>query len=418
LRRLYRKIYLTIVLALLAVVAVGAGIQWFGRGPGPFEQGVELASELAGAALPPPEATPEEQTAALRRLAARLEADLALFDANRRVIALSGEPIPPPPPRAVDGPGLMTGGPGPAWGLRLPDGRWLMMRLPPRGPRHPLIAVILFLGAIAGVVALFAYPVVRGLTRRIERLQQGVETLGAGNFSTRVKVEGRDEVASLAQSFNEAAARIEALMGAHRMLLANASHELRTPLSRIRMGLELLRETGDEKYRTAIRRDLDELDELIEDILLSSRLEAGPGLQFERVDLLPVVAEECARFETVEDQLEAAVLLGDSRLLRHMVRNLLENARRHGGPPIRVALASADGEAILDVKDGGEGSPDMERERVFEPFYQVKGSARGTGLGLALVRRIARLHGGDARAVPDPTGRSFLQVRLPLTRTT
>jgi signal transduction histidine kinase len=411
-RRLYRKIYLTIVLALLAVVAVGGAMQWFGRGPGPFEQGIELASELAGAALPPRSSSVEDQSATLRRLAGRLDADLALFDGDRSPIAFSGPPLPPPPPRAVAGPGLLAGGPGPAWGLRLPDGRWLMMRLPPRGPRHPVIAVIAFLGAIALVVALFAYPVVRGLTRRIERLQQGVETLGAGELSTRVRVEGRDEVAALAESFNRAATHIEALVGAHKLLLANASHELRTPLARIRLGLELLRETGDEKYRTAIRKDLDELDDLIEGILLSSRLDAAPRVDLADMDLLPVVAEECARFGNVEDELSSAPLRGDSRLLRHMVRNLLENARRHGAPPIRVRLRRDGAEIVLDVQDAGAGIAERERERVFEPFYQVRGSARGTGLGLALVRRIARLHGGEAQVVADAPS-SCLRVRLP-----
>ena len=96
-----------------------------------------------------------------------------------------------------------------------------------------------FLGAIALVVALGARPVVRRLTGRLERLQRGVESLGAGDLRARVKVEGRDEVARLAQSFNQAAARIESLVDAHKMLLANASHELRTPLTRIRLGLEL-----------------------------------------------------------------------------------------------------------------------------------------------------------------------------------
>ena len=100
---------------------------------------------------------------------------------------------------------------------------------------------MLFLGGIALAVALAAYPVVRGLTRRLERSAGRCrDTLGAGNLSARVSVEGKDEVARLAESFNRAAARIEDLMGAHRMLLANASHELRTPLSRIRLGIDLL----------------------------------------------------------------------------------------------------------------------------------------------------------------------------------
>ncbi len=103
-----------------------------------------------------------------------------------------------------------------------------------------------------------AFPVVRGLTRRLERLQDGVETLGAGNLAARVKVEGCDEVARLAQSFNRSAARIEELVNAHRLLLAHASHEIRTPLSRIRLGIELLsQQPGPEiqgRSRTGHRR--------------------------------------------------------------------------------------------------------------------------------------------------------------------
>src|SRR5262249_57781678 len=118
--------------------------------------------------------------------------------------------------------------------FRLPDHRWIVARAPIRH-RNPVIGLVLFLGGIALAVAIGAYPVVRGLTRRLERLQTGVETLGAGNLTARVKVEGRDEVARLAASFNRAAGRIEELVGAHRMLLANASHELRTPLARLRL---------------------------------------------------------------------------------------------------------------------------------------------------------------------------------------
>src|SRR5262249_46236111 len=143
-----------------------------------------------------------------------------------------------------------------------------------------------------------AFPVVRGLTRRLERLQIGVETLGAGNLAARVKVEGRDEVARVADAFNRSAARIEELVNAHRMLLAHASHELRTPLSRLRLAIELYQQTSDAKYKIQIERDIRELDALVDEILLSSRLTANPSLQSpEEVDLLAVAAEECARVE-------------------------------------------------------------------------------------------------------------------------
>jgi signal transduction histidine kinase len=212
-----------------------------------------------------------------------------------------------------------------------------------------------------------------------------VEALGAGELSARVKVEGKDEVARLAESFNAAAARIEALVGAHKSLLANASHELRTPLARIRMALEL----GKDKRE--VERDIAELDTLIDEVLLASRLDAISSLeQIEDVDLLALAAEEAARYD-VEAQGTPVIVRGDARLLRRMIRNLLENARRHGSPPIEVQVENHQ----LRVCDAGAGVPAAERERIFEPFY----SKRGTGLGLALVRQIARRHGGEARCL-------------------
>ena len=138
-------------------------------------------------------------------------------------------------------------------------------------------------------------PVARRLTRRLERLRAGVETLGAGDLGARVQVEGRDEVADLATSFNRAAARIEAVVGAQRTLLASASHELRSPLARIRVALELMGE-GRPDLRDRVARDIAELDELIGELLLASRLQAMEQLEpREDVDLLGLVAEEAAR---------------------------------------------------------------------------------------------------------------------------
>src|SRR5262249_50851728 len=123
---------------------------------------------------------------------------------------------------------------GPTAGaIHLPDGRWLVARA--RHDRHrPVFGFFLILALVPMAGGVGAHPVVRRLTGRLERLQAGVESLGAGDLSARVKVEGRDEVAQLAKSFNRAAGRIEELVGAHKSLLANASHELRTPLTRIR----------------------------------------------------------------------------------------------------------------------------------------------------------------------------------------
>jgi signal transduction histidine kinase len=266
---------------------------------------------------------------------------------------------------------------------------------------------------MAITIAVFSYPVVRGLTRRIERLQAGVETLGAGNLATRVAIEGRDEVAQLAASFNRAASRIEELIGAHRLLLANASHELRTPLSRIRLGVELFEAKPDAKIKADIARDIAELDSLIEEILLASRLDvAAAPPAAEEVDLLALLAEECAHYDGCTLDGELIVMRGDARLLRRLVRNLLDNAQRHGRPPIRVELRRDGPRPRLSVADAGEGIPPSERERVFLPFHRLRGDRKGAGLGLALVRQIARLHGGDARVMPRPDAPNCIVVEL------
>jgi signal transduction histidine kinase len=342
-------------------------------------------------------------------LSQRLHADLGLFSADRAPIGAAGHPVPAPTNL-----GWLRGTNPPAWSFRLPDGRWIVARGPARIP-GPISRAAIILLIMALVIAVFAYPVVRGLTKRIERLQEGVETLGAGNLATRVSIGGRDEVASLAASFNRAAERIEELVGAHRLLLANASHELRTPLSRLRLGIELYGKDPTPKAKAELQRDIAELDDLIEEILLASRLDlvAAPPMK-ESLDLLALVAEECAHYDDCALDGQPITLSADAKLLRRMVRNLLENAARHGKPPVRVELRRDGDTAVLCVIDAGAGIPEAERERVFEPFFQLGGERKGTGLGLALVRRIARLHGGEAKAEPRPGAASCFVIKIPI----
>jgi signal transduction histidine kinase len=401
-----------VFLASLLAVVVVSGLFWrLGQTGSPYGQALKLVAELAAAALPPADALPQVQRQAVERLGRRLRADIALFDPNRNLIAATGRPL-PQPSNQNDGWLRVRG--GPAWSFRLPDGRWIVARTLLRPP-VPLFGLVFFLAAMAIAIAIFAYPLVRGLTRRIERLQTGVETLGAGNLATRVAVEGRDEVAQLAASFNRAASRIEELVSAHRLLLANASHELRTPLSRIRLGVELFEAKPDPKIKADIARDIAELDELIEEILLASRLDtAAAPPAAESVDLLALVAEECARYAGCTLDGELVMLRGDARLLRRLVRNLLDNAQRHGRPPIRAELRRSGPRALLSVIDAGDGIPPSEREQVFLPFHRLRGDRKGAGLGLALVRQIARLHGGEAIATERPGAPSCIVVQLPV----
>jgi signal transduction histidine kinase len=382
-RRLYLRIYFAI-LASLAVFALAAGILWRTFADSGAE---EVAAIIARNVLPPPAASATEQQAALEKLARDVRVDLALFAEDGTRLATVGTRLPRP-----EREGWQRGRRGPLLTTQLADGRWLVARVPHHRPRPVFGLVTLALILLA--IGVGAYPVVRRLTKRLERLQQGVEALGTGELSARVKVEGKDEVAQLAESFNRAAARIEELVTAHKTLLANTSHELRTPLARIRMALEL------GKDKSEIERDIAELDALIDEVLLASRLDAVQSLDVaEDVDLLALVAEEAARYD-VEVQGEPLHLQGDPRLLRRLIRNLLENARRHGAPPIEVQVKGRE----LRVCDHGPGVPPAERERVFEPFY----SKQGVGLGLTLVRQIARRHGGEARC----EGNCFM-VRFP-----
>src|SRR5262245_21345699 len=396
--RLYKQFYLTIV-ATLALVVLCAGMLWrFAPFPSPAQHRFEMLGELAAELLPPASADDATLQSAMQRLHQRFRVDAALFDRDLRPIAAAGGPLPAPNRGVI---GWFYGRGGPAWAIRLPDERWLVIRTPRRF-WHPVVGLIGFLGGIALAVAICAYPLVRRLTRRLERLQAGVEQLGAGDLAARVKVEGKDEVARLAESFNRAAVRIEDLVGQHKLLLPNASHELRTPLSRIRLGVELLKEAADPKRKADLERDIAELDALIDEILLSSRLDAVKSLdRREEVDLLALAAEEAARYEHCTVGGEPVTVCGDRALLRRMMRNLIENAERHGAPPVDIEVRPEGERASVSVSDHGPGVAPGNRERVFTPFFRIPGSDRsaGAGLGLTLVRQIARQHGGEAEWV-------------------
>jgi two-component system, OmpR family, sensor kinase len=360
----------------------------------------------------------------------------------------------PPMPRdwvimTPDGQVLGTSAPrrGPGMPLKfeftLPDGRpmqlliqrqWEDGRPPPHLRREPPWWVappygfFWMLGLIGLAVALGLYPVVRRLTQRLEGLQRGVQRWGDGDLSARVPVQGDDEVADLSQRFNAAAARIEGLMASQKSLLANASHELRSPLARIRMGLELLEVAAADaaiRQRTQgeILRNMAELDQLIDEILLASRLDAREADlgTIESVDLVGLCAEECARVGAVLEVPEGMHTLevqGVGKLLRRMVRNLLENARRYGD-----ALGAADAMTLslgrgasgvqLRVCDRGPGVPSQWRERIFEPFFRLSGASErvgGVGLGLSLVKSIAERHGATVRCEDRDGGGACFSV--------
>jgi signal transduction histidine kinase len=418
-RGLTHKLYVRIYAALLASLVVAGSmfaLVHLVYDQGQMRSSFDTFAEVAAEVLPPATAARAEQQQALMRWRQKVHSDMTLYSSDGKLIAWAGRPLPPPP--QLHGDSHMALGAPPSFVLKLPDGRWLVCRR--MHNNRGRIDIVMLLTAIAAVVAVGAFPVVRRLTRRLERLQGSVEQWGAGDLATRVAVEGRDEVASLATSFNEAAGRIEALVGAQKSLLANASHELRSPLARIRMAVELMQEQATPDIRNELNRNISELDQLIDEVLLASRLDASPqaGTVHEDVDLTAIVAEECTRAGALFDA-DALTVKGDARLLRRLLRNLLENARRYGADTaVKVDLRHADGGVRLDVCDQGPGVPEEQRERIFEPFYRLPGAseaAGGVGLGLSLVRQIAQHHGGNVACLANQDHGCCFRVTLPAT---
>jgi signal transduction histidine kinase len=412
-QRLSTQIHLTIVAVLLLFAMLVAGA--VSLGPGARHERILTAglAQTAAELLPGPERPVAELEKALERLASRFGVNVTAYSPRGERLASIGRVQPLAVPEAGDAGWIEARGHRLSLGLRLPDGRVLVAgrASADRGHLGLLLGTVTLLALAVGVGA---WPLVRRLTRRLERLRTRVEDLGQGDLAARAPVEGRDEVADLARSFNRAAERIQGLVEAQRRQLAFASHELRSPLARLRVALEML--SGDERVRAGAERDIAELDALIGELLEASRVQAtGAGEHREPVDLLGLVAEEAAR-SGAEASGQPVVLRGDARLLRRLVKNLLDNARRHGGgAQVEARVERLDAGARLRVSDRGPGVPEAERERIFEPFYRPPGAPEtgsSYGLGLALVRQIARAHGGDARCLGREGGGTVFEVDL------
>jgi len=416
-KRLYLRIYLAVLLAIvLSVVLAGTAWRFLGDRSELMRQR-EFFVAAAQAMLPPASAPNSEQQAALDKWHGLSGFNLALLDRRGNVIAMAGEVDLRPVYRRR----------GDRWRdnwyrrIRLNDGRLLVGQHDPRrgGPLAGLgILVVLLLIGIS--VAVVAFPFVRRLTRRLEALETGVADFGTGNLAARVDIKGKDEVARLAATFNTSAERIEQLVTANKTMLANASHELRSPLARLRMAVEALGDRAPESLRSEINQNVRELDQLVEEILTASRMDVNgvAASGFQPVDLVALAAEECAHASADLDvQGDVPAVRGDEKLLRRVLRNLLENAARYGGgTQADVTLRNLSGSGVeLRVCDRGHGVPEADRERIFEPFFRRGGASEasgGVGLGLALVRQIGEAHGGSVTCAGRDGGGACFVVEL------
>jgi signal transduction histidine kinase len=416
---LFWRVYLHGVVLLVVVgLAVGA-VGWalrrgsgFGPGGRPAPYVAEKIAELAG--------DPPRLAAELARVRDAFGVEASVYAKDGALVATGAPEGEPPSPREHRH----------GWSIPLRDGGVLVVHPGPHDPSRGL----LFIGVVLVALALASVPLARSITAPVERLTAAARALGAGDLSVRANVCAGGELGELGRSFDEMAARLEALVKSERELLANVSHELRTPLARIRVALELAAEGDAERarrYLAEIGQDLAELDALVEDVLAAARLDARGAAALRvgeaPVDLGAVAREAAERFRAahagrtlaVEIEEGLPALRGDAALLRRLVANLLDNAAKYSEPPAPIRLvARRDGAgSALEVRDRGIGIDPEDLPRLFTPFFRTDRSrARGTGgtgLGLALARRIAEAHGGTIAAESAPGEGTTFRVRLP-----
>lgn len=286
------------------------------------------------------------------------------------------------------------------------------------------------LAAGLAVLALLAYPLARGIAGPLERLARTARAFGEGDLDARAALGRRDELGEVGEAFDAMAARMQAARKAERQLLADVSHELKTPIARLRVALEMAEEVEDaaelKGLLAGLGGDLAELEDLVGDVLAVVRLDGAAETRRAEVHLADLLGAAEARFAQHHRGVtlhtaacpDLAVTV-DAMLVRRALDNLLDNAAAYGGQGAVGLLPHVkQGAVCIDVVDHGPGIPAADRERVFEPFVRLDGSrarhSGGTGLGLALCRRVARAHGGDVEVLDTPGGGTTMRFTLPI----
>lgn len=431
--RLYRRIYLHGVLLLLAVAAaLGAAAFFAGRGAPWRDRPARLAAHASRLLAPLPDASLSQE---VPRLGHELSVALAVFDDDGRPLAATpGRGLGPLPAEDV---GRLHGAPGEAlqrhltFAMAAGNRRYLRLSLHAAEHDEALRGVLAGLLVVVLALAAASWPLARAIARPIEALGESARRLGSGDLTVRSGIERNDEIGELARAFDEMADRIERLLQGQRELLADVSHELRTPLARIRVTLGLAAEADPAKardYLGEIETDVGELERLVGDVLVVSRLDAGGRMTLRRDRLEPrgIVEQALRRFgrlypgRRVDLELaDAPAIVGDATLLARALDNLLDNAARYSEAPspLNVSLRGAEGGALVELRDQGVGIDPEDQRRLFTPFFRADRSrARntgGTGLGLAIAKRIVDAHGGRISVESRPDEGTTVHVWLP-----
>jgi signal transduction histidine kinase len=425
---------LVLLLAVAASVGMAAKVLY----DGPAWGDTRRITKLVDAELSPLLDRPEELQAKLARLDEAFEVDAAVFAADGTRLAAAGRALEPleQVPREAS---VVRRGATHHFAVPLDGGRAYAVasrRMEGGGGRWWLM-----FGVVLLVLALVSAPLARGIVRPLEKVTRTARALGEGDLSARTGLRRGDEVGDLARAIDDMASRLERLVASEKELLANVSHELRTPLARIRVALELAEEDareGDDasgRHLAGIAGDLVELEDLVEQVLMTARLDLASGpesalpLRATETDPAALIGEAAERFtmrhagHRLELDLadDLGMVVADPRLVKRVLANLLDNAAKYAdteeGAIVVTAEADED-DVTVSVRDHGIGVSDENLSKLFEPFFRTDESRErgtgGVGLGLALCRRIVEAHGGRIEAVlPDGGG---LEVRFNLPR--
>lgn len=294
--------------------------------------------------------------------------------------------------------------------------------------------LLLFIGALGlTLIGLTVYLLVRQLERRLREVESAATRIAKGDLATRVPDAGSDSVGQLARAFNGMAVHLQRLLAVQREMVSAVAHELRTPVARLRFGLEMTAEAQNDqvrqKYLQGMDTDIDDLDRLVDEMLVYTRLERGsPQLNFQLVDLLALVDQVIVELAPLRADIRiergdcemyeaGAQVEAEPHYLRRALINLVSNAMRHAETQVRVSFVLDAERARLSVDDDGPGVPEADWEKVFTPFLRLDDSrtraSGGHGLGLSIVRRIAYWHGGRAQISRSDMGGACFSMAWP-----
>lgn len=331
----------------------------------------------------------------------------------------------------VYAPTRAAGGPALAVGVPLPGVHAVMFEVAPLTELRTtlrLLSMVLSAGTVVatGLAVLVGLWARRRILQPLDHIAATAAAISGGDLDRRLPGTDDPDLVTMVASFNSMVDALRQRLERDARFAADVSHELRSPLTTLVGSVDLLNARSGEltpRAREILRLVTDELDRfqrLLEGLLDLARGDAGVNhLSFEPTDLATLVAEVLRRSRRPADLLEAdgeTLVRGDRQSLERVVRNLLDNADRHGGGAVRVSVTGASADVLLSVDDAGPGIPAGDRDRVFERFATGGGPRRsgsGSGLGLALVRETARRHGGAVWCAESSAGGARFVLRLP-----